>query len=793
MAEAAGPVMTGGFEDFVINDPTGDYRILYLPDLHNDDLQREGKPPVFYWVPGTVRMARGPGGDYMFHQIHFVGVMDKDTTVGEDEHSEVVGGVLSFTTTSEYPPTVLQKSQEQLLTKWQGKDTPYWGIRSNIKPQFRIVPITNNLTSLTNLSPGLDGSLPVAEGAPSNGGANPSSGGTNPSNGGANPSDRRNKSQVIKSVRVRHGRTFKAPSNLNRWSWQLQGQGPGSITGGQNAYSGLIGSIPSEIIWAGFHGAYSPIVVQQTLQIPMWSQGLHLRMTGNWHRAFEHFSAALKASGGLFWSSSVDLKTEFNNLRANGGIQVEIEIDGTRPDAADMEKEVNKRVEVIFSQWMEEAKKIIFEPMPSVEAAKAESGGGWFGGGGFAMKWKSDQADVAVTYEETKHFLYNHSTTISSSLEGFFNEIKRDPANEKKYFTRLVLGELNRKVTRIVKPVANYTSDPIEFMSVQVGYPNSDGSINWYPHVFQRSDTSEMSNFQPVFVKRGLDEITNPPSSWMPDMTFVKRTIHLSEPPDESESPYVRIFVEKNTISLDPEPNGSLINDNTVEVRADRTGVMILDPISLNVELDDKTIIEVSFQSKQKTEDGQDRPITRFSWKKEDVDQKRLWKIFTGDPNFKPAFRYQVHVIVKGSIFSHGVEWTGPWVESSGNGGFVVSVPTMDDPGVVVNHRKPPRFGQLSAPSDLSNSRRNTVDGWNITPTMEKDIKDNLRLGPPEAKYNLSNPSTRSSSSRVMSIKTNRSIGAPEGEPSSNPKKEQEEVLGWFPTEWKSEECSPDV
>jgi hypothetical protein len=39
---------------------------------------------------------------------------------------------------------------------------------------------------------------------------------------------------------------------------------------------------------------------------------------------------------------------------------------------------------------------------------------------------------------------------------------------------------------------------------------------------------------------------------------------------------------------------------------------------------------------------------------------------------------------VKGSLFTKGMEWTGPWVKSIGNGPLIISVPTMEDEGVVV-------------------------------------------------------------------------------------------------------------
>jgi len=56
--------------------------------------------------------------------------------------------------------------------------------------------------------------------------------------------------------------------------------------------------------------------------------------------------------------------------------------------------------------------------------------------------------------------------------------------------------------------------------------------------------------------------------------------------------------------------------------------------------------------------------------------------IFTGQPGFVPSFKYQVRVIVKGSIFTKGMEWTGPWQTGSANGPLTISVPTPEDPGV---------------------------------------------------------------------------------------------------------------
>ena len=47
------------------------------------------------------------------------------------------------------------------------------------------------------------------------------------------------------------------------------------------------------------------------------------------------------------------------------------------------------------------------------------------------------------------------------------------------------------------------------------------------------------------------------------DKTFIKRKVHLNEPPSEIENPYRRIQIDRNHIDLDPEPNGTPLNDTT--------------------------------------------------------------------------------------------------------------------------------------------------------------------------------------------------------------------------------------
>ncbi len=673
MAEAVGPVYTGGFEAITAGEG-GRYAILYLPDKHNDDLQREGKPAVYYWMPNYVRLARkGDVGDYKFHLIHFVGVQSSDSTVGVEGKREVAGGVLSLTTTAAFPASVMQQAQEELLNRFRGKDLKYWGWRSPAAPMFRPIPIMANVTSITNLSPNSDGSIPA---------------------GGGEAGPRMMRSDDLNKP-VPHGPAFRGPGGLDAWYFKLQGQGPGSIVPtGENAYSGMMGSLPTAILWQGFHGSYSPVAVTQALKLKLWSQTLRIKIEGNWDKVFEHFSAA--AQGRAWWFSG-DIKTEFNNMRTNGTIKVDLEIDGTIPSSDKMREAVDKRVDQILAKFMEQAQKMIFDPAPpDVKPAEAPSGGGGlFGflspyGGGFALKYRRDTTRLNLSYDETRSEQYLQDHVISSTLEGFYDEIKRDAQAEKKYFTTLYLDDWDRKVTRNVQAVANWpdatrkwVGDPVAWMSCQIGYPSARGDIQWTGRQFAPVGGAEPPRWDFAAAKKNAADVVTPPQGWTPDKTYVKRMVHYYEPPGETDSPYMRVFVEQNEVKLDPEPNGTLTNDFDVEVRADSVGKLEIGPISLNVNLENANqIVEVEFQALGKKADGTDRAVTRFSFKYDDLAEPRYWEIFTGQKDFKPQFRYRVRVVVKGSLFTDGMEWQGPWVDWAGNGPLMVSVPKPDGQGV---------------------------------------------------------------------------------------------------------------
>lgn len=707
VTEAIGPIFAAGFQT-VTKDG---YPLLFLPDANNDALQREGKPPVYHWLPNSVRLARKDNGDYKFSFLQFVGVQNEDTNVGVEGTQEVAGALCGFSTTSSPPPEVLKQAGDELVDRFRGSDDYYWGWRSPATPMIRPAPIVSNTMSITSLSPNGDGSMPSV--APGGAAPSPAPAPAGPAGPGGPPSRSLMAAPELRGVTrpplltelprtTTLDRAMRA-SNLDAWYANLAGSGPGSVTPfAENAFSGLLGSYPAAMVYSSFHGGQSAITVWQILQLKVWSPICEIRIRGDWSRIQDHFSAAAHA-GGWFWSA--DIKAEFNSMRQNGTIESEILVDSTLPNAEKIQEMMEKRSDLVFQKFLDQANKVIFEPAPYDEKA-AEASGGFLGlGGGGAVKLRRDRVDLHLEFHEKRQMAYLQPNPISGQLEGMYDEIKANPDAEKKYFQKVFLDDWNRSVTRVFKPVVNWpdpakkwVGQPVAFLSAQVGYPDTEGNLQWTGHMFQASDKPD-DNWRVKMTMKRKDEVENPPAGWEPDKTFIKRQVHFGEPPNETENPFVRVSIEKNVVDLDPGDAGVPLNLVNNEIRVDNVGGINCGPIFLGADLEnDKQIVEVSFQADGKTEDGKDRAPVTFSWRFGDQAEPRYWMVYTGDPDYLPKFKYQVRVLVKGSIFTKGQEWIGPWQQASGNGPIMLTVPTPQDEGVVTRELKIPMVGSKTRP-----------------------------------------------------------------------------------------------
>ena len=568
---------------------------------------------------------------------------------------------------------------------------------------FRPAPIVSNTTTVTNLSPNAGGvPTPVAGGGAAppaahqrrvgerrlRAGHRRAATAESRDAGGPWPAAADRRLDRIPIFRSPRGTVPTAGTrNLDMWYANIQGQGSGSVSPfAENAYGGLVGSIPAALIWSSFHGGTGGISVWQQMQMKVWSPVVRIHLHGEWDKIQEHFSAAAHG-GGWFWSA--DVQAEFNNLRMSGGITAEIEVDTTLPNADKIQEEMNKRSDLVFQKFMDQAQKTIFDPAPFNEKP-AEASGGFLGfGGGAAVKLRRDRSHLTLDYTERREMAYLQPYPVSGQLEGMHDQIKADPAAEKRYFQTVDLGDWDRKVTRVVKPVVNWpepaqewVGQPVAFLSAQIGYPNANGELQWDGTTFQATDPPEREWHTSMAMKKAAD-VSNPPPGWKPGSTYVKRKIHFTEPPSEAENPYARVQVEQNVVDLDPGDVGRATEDINLEVRVDNVGSLTVSPIFLNVDLETaKQIVEVTLRARGTTTEGKPRDPVKFTWGFGDQINPRHWMLFTGQPDFVPKYDYQVRVIVKGSIMTKGQEWTGPWVEASSSGPMMISVPTPSDPGV---------------------------------------------------------------------------------------------------------------
>lgn len=727
MTRPGGPLEVGGFEDYVLTESGENYTIRLYADLNNEALQREGQRPVYYWTPQSLRLARFPDtGHYKFSHTHFRGVMD-ESSVGIDGQYETVGGLINFTVTSRMPTEVMAQLRDQIHEERRGDDRPYWRILGNREPDITMVPIRGNTASVSSLSP----DSPAAGGDP-----------VVDDGGGAGGSIERS---LLTERGIRHGRELRSASNLDLWAVQLDGTGPGSITGGENAYGGLLGGIPSELIWASMRGNASPFFVSQSLLIPMATPVVHLKITGHWKQVFDHFSSA--ASVGYLWASA-EISAQFETLRREGDIEVEMTVDPTVPGAEEIAQRLEKTKDLVREQFMNAAMKTIFEPVPPVEAAKKPKRR-WFWGGGASFKLVKKREFVEISYEESQTWKYNRQDVISSTLEGLRREIAADAKAVEHYFHLVNLGQLNQKVRRVVHPVANWNSDPeqgwkgdpVHAIGVEFGYPLTNGNVYWKGVQFSAQGGSTQT-WEPEWVQLRKDEVTNPPRGWEPAETFVRRKVLLKEGTSALEDPHNRVLVEVNEVDLDP-PEGTLVSDISVDARADNAGVLGIGPIQLGAVLEGNTqVVELEIKPSGRTLEGKEREVVKFTFSGTDQDQPRRLKIYTGDPGYNPEYQYRVRVIVKATLFTDGMEWTGDWQPGQGNGPLTASIPRPGEEASEPRRlTKRELFGQHEEEKEVEDERfeigeRNVVPTKRGTVRSERDGVYDLRKpaypAPPE-------------------------------------------------------------
>ena len=596
----------------------------------------------FYYALDDPKLAKDADGHYKFHLQKFSGVMDPDKNIGANGYSELAGGYLTFSTTLKVPESVMKRAIENLKEKIQAQYSTYklWKWQSGLpEPNVSPMPIVDNMTSIHKVTKDLENPAPPTDG-----------------------------------------------DNPDAWMFLVQGEGKGTLnTLGSNAFSAMLGQYPVQMIEASAKSGTSQIVVENVLKFKLWTMVNEIRIRGDWDHIYEHFSANLN---GKAWFAEADIEVELNKMIKSGGIEVEVKFDEEFVSADD-EETMMKAKEAIVKSFTDLAKTTIFDvKQPDVKAAQAgKPKTGLFRpwGVSFAMKYRRDKINLTLDYHEKIDKKISKESKHSANMDGLFDELKNNPEAVERYFSEVFMEEGFRKVHVVANANANWgdgngdPGDPIHSMSVQIGYPDSQGQIVWKPtarFTESFSDTELSSNGVPaIWTKNTKDRIyvfdfTRHDNGEASEKILVKRTISFKEKPN--------VFVDEIQLAdLETE-------DHLVEVRANSASVLKIGPIQPaefipSEKFKVKIIVKVDGMQEQ-----------RFHFDQDNAETPQFLDFWFANQNEIPKWEYKVEVAVQGKIpiLNPTVKWETDWIKREGIGDLIADIPPVpsDKMDQVVNY-----------------------------------------------------------------------------------------------------------
>jgi len=627
-----GPYFTANRLLIVKTDEDGNtYQLNIFPDLFNEQLQAAGKPLQFYYLPDSPRMARYDNGDYMFHFDKFEGVLtaDDNIAVASPGQTEVAGGVLAFTSTLKIPDAVITAAVEQLKNEIQhnpkySTDKNFKLTNSGLQVNLGVVPIVDNDVYISSLTP-----------------------------------------ENVKDP---------ASSQPNDpWAWKMQGEGKGTINPvGNNAYTAMVGQYPAQIIDQAFHGASSPIFVHNTLKHKFYTGPFKAEIHGQWDSIFTHFSTALSAK---VYFVKADLQAAFNDAVKTGVITRRITVD-TEIITPEKEKEYEAQVDKVFDKFLDIAAKTILEVQPpKIENAKAGDPVTSLLNPvsiNFSMKYERDESHLTLDFNEEIDETLIKDNTISAHMMGFYEQLAHNAETEKKYFDTVHLDEGFRKIhvlasARAFWPDDKGQGDPIDQLVLEVGYPDSTGSITY------KNSGLFMEN------KAAPKSTTTAPAIWSKEnkdriiiFDFARQD---SLPKDQQNTIHVRRTIRYR---IDPrvEIPGYTTNfpeeqvtDHTIEVKADALGRLIVGPIQLDTKLSEEVKAIITFRQGSRTES--------VELNADNVKEIKYFEAWTNDPATALTCTYQVEMIHQAKTAGiPAIRYTGQESPIFGNTPLIAHTPS---------------------------------------------------------------------------------------------------------------------
>jgi len=653
---AAGPFWGPNFLQVGISTDGEPTTLQIFADINNDRLRQLNKPMYFYILPNRVYLAKDGNGRYILSFTKFAGVLNADNNIGASGQEEVAGGVLSFSSTLELPPGVLESVKDQIITMIKSdpsyKTHPLFQLPAS-QPQIELgfVPIEASEVAVSNLTMNDITSDPAKQQAD------------------------------------------------DKWLWRMQGEGKGSIDpNGYNSNVAMVGQYPAALLAAGLKGESAPIMVHNALKLRFRCKPIQIVVSANVQKIFENFSSNTKYRDN--WNQ-INIQTAFQENSLSQYITVKMifgdqEIDDKEKKAyMDIAQDAQNRM-------FDQIKSYIFDRQePKVDPAVAadthsrrlvkdyslfwglynhysteDSDNGY----SYAFKSNVDITRFNSTFTYTLEGPYSILTVASGTMNGLFKEIKAKPELEEAYMHFVNLGDAFKKIhviatSRANWPDATFPGDPLDKLTLSVGYTDSNGVIQYSnsgryydnlskklsapndtaPAIWTKDDKDRVFVFEFAVNENIAKELQN--------KIFIRRSVAYKMDP--------RVKINDDNTVLVPEEGTT---DTQIEVKANIVGHLIVGPLSLDVNLNQYTDVEVTFEKK-----GFD-PITHL-FTAANINDKKVFELWTNENTTAIGWTYKVKVIYKSFGLQPAIDYESeprPMTGSCPNG-IVLQVPPPPD------------------------------------------------------------------------------------------------------------------
>ncbi|MEU0940238.1 hypothetical protein [Embleya sp. NPDC005971] len=562
------------------------------------------EPGRFHWMPGRLWLGRR-GTEHDFSFTRYVGATGNDPC-----------GLVHFSLVAGIPEDVVDRATRQLFDS-QPKNDPYW--TSSSYHRYCYVPLTfrDTHTTLSDVAAETD--------------------------------------PLVRRV------TGVAP-----WYRESQGADAAPLPAtGSRSYSVLLDLQHTAL----FHrsvvdGIDDAITVNRTMSVEFTAPVSGFTTTIDWLRARRVLGRRARTVGDV---TLEDVREAVDELRSADDFTVACTLDPSVPPDEQYENTLLSASGCVAARFLQLARATILEApdnRPTPLASDAD---------GSANPWGptwivADEPAAARSSQDvlTGPFGYLRRVTVSTRFTAEFREMRADPTRY--FFTRYPADE-HHTLRRVFRPVLAHDNPAVESVSVCCGYPDTTGRLVWEGRVFPRPQTAadRLEPWTYGTAQLSLDDIHDPPPGWTPDRTFVRRFVQLCDGA-EAGNDLCRVQNDMAEMAIDPDPEGTLLNDIAVDISLAMVTHLDVHPIRLTRPVGAEETVDATFEALDEDGEFDGRHRVTFRWEGGD-DRPRRWIVFPDDPGFPRSCRYRI------TLRGPGTPVETRWYYFSGSGPIHLLVP----------------------------------------------------------------------------------------------------------------------